>query len=526
MFVLAPVPIVTKKVTSSIVIGSAATPKTLPKTVYGNQIMDKINKDLNSPSAAARIRAKKALKSPNFRNLVYGQFDVPHERQDIITAAEREPLKPKTVKEIFADCKIYVEVRTGDDNRSAGIKNRLLRDGITVNEKMYKDTTHVIFKDGLLSTFKNAVKLGIPVTTILWIESCVSLKRLVDPAKFKISNLDRYERPELYKRMRRQKSMQPEVSKLVVTQNIKALTQEESQKHFDDESNIESDDTEIASAGMDLTLQNEQSLSETLCEQTLCKSTEAMEIVSTDKRLDKWNRNFRRFTTFTPNPMDQTGSLTKSAVAPRRRTILATQLSGDSDNALATPEPNGFSANSSNTVVFNSTNKISKASRRSVFDISMNILELNCKAISEKNEKLLTSAKKVNPALIPTSHEKQTPTQTAKPAVIRKRKLFNNDDLDEIDECKENHDDSVKKVEKKVKPRKSLMLTFNTPQLSAKPKTDRRRTLSYFKTDKPKEDIQRKTTTPVKPIASLKRIVCTNMSSSDKLIIQAVSKNT
>lgn len=476
--------------------------------------MAKIQRDLNSPSAGARIRANKALKSPNFRKQIYGQFDVPHERQDIITEEERKSLKPKTTKEIFEKCKIYVEVRTGDDNRSAGIKNRLLRDGIVVNEKLYKDTTHVIFKDGLLSTFKNAVKLGIPVTTILWIESCVNQKRLVDPEKFKISNLDRYERPELYKRLRRQKSMQPEISKMVFRHSVKALTQDEPFDRFDDQTITECAEQEADSAGMELTLQNEK---------TFCEETDAMEIEPADNPTehDKWKRNFRRFTTFTPNPMEQTGLVTKSAFASRRQTILTSQLSKNSD--VSSPDWNGFSANSSNTVVFNSNNKISKTSRRSVFDISMNIFELNCKAVSEKNQESTLSETKINSPMYPKSHEKQTPAKTMKP-IVRKRKLFNNDDLDGIDESKENQNESIKMIDKKSK---SDMQTFNTPQLKTKPKPniDRRRTVAYFKPDKPKELASLKTKTPVKSVATPKIIVCTNMSSGDKLIFQAVSKS-
>jgi twin BRCT domain len=162
----------------------------------------------------------------------------------LITEEERQPYKQKTIAEVFKNCKIYVEVRTGDDNRSEGIKSRLLRDGIVVNEKLYKDTTHVIFKDGLLSTFNKAVKSGIPITTILWIDSCISQRRIVDTAKFKISNLDRYEHPELYKRMRRQKSMQPDVPMIFYGTPTSAVLLERSfsqddsrtnTKHFDNE---------------------------------------------------------------------------------------------------------------------------------------------------------------------------------------------------------------------------------------------------------------------------------------------------
>lgn len=157
--------------------------------------MAKINNDLNSPSAASRIRGQRALKSPGFRKANYEIFDVAHEEQDIITEEERQPYKEKTVKEIFEKCRLYVEVRSGEDNRSAGIKTKLRSEGITVNERLTKTITHVIFKEGGLGTYRQAKRLGIPVTTILWIEKCKSMRQLVDPAKFPIFNIDRYENP-------------------------------------------------------------------------------------------------------------------------------------------------------------------------------------------------------------------------------------------------------------------------------------------------------------------------------------------
>lgn len=490
-----------------------------PRTKYVDPVMARIQRDLNSPSANARVRANKALKDPDFRTHNYGQFDVPHEMQDLITEEERKQIKPKTNEEIFAKVIIYVEVRTGDDNRSAGIKNHLLRNGITVNEKLYKDTTHVIFKDGLLSTYKNAKKLGIPVTTILWADACLSQRRLVDPEKFKISNLDRYERPELYKRIRRQKSIQPEISKVVnphffSTMN-KSITLENTRKNLNNDMEVESVEHHDSAHGMELTLQNENSS---------FHSPEVMEIEMAVDGQDKETRKTRRFTTFTPQPMEQTG-----IALELRRTIFASQKSKESDE-VSTPEGNGFSANSCNTIAFNSSNRLSKFSRRSVFDISMNIFELNCKALSQKNElenedQPLSAKKKVQQTATEKACDSSNQKQAEKPNVIRKRKLFNNDSFEEVGDCKdkENLNKSVGMPLKKVK---TVIPSFNTPQLGqkTKPKIDRRRTLAYFKTGKPKE-VAVKPKTPAKPQAApQKYVVCTNMSSNDKKIISAVSK--
>ncbi|XP_058464127.1 uncharacterized protein LOC131438265 [Malaya genurostris] len=179
-----------------------------------NPRLARLYKDLQSPSATTRVRALRALKSPSKRD-AYGQFDVPHEEQDIITADERKSPKPKTIQEIMSGVCIYVEVRSGADNRSDGIKDHVASLGAKVNDRMYRDTTHVIFKDGLLSTYQKAKKMNIPVVSILWIEACKRHMCLMNPEDFPISNQERYENPELFKKIRRQKSMQPRAEEVM-----------------------------------------------------------------------------------------------------------------------------------------------------------------------------------------------------------------------------------------------------------------------------------------------------------------------
>ncbi|XP_055624583.1 uncharacterized protein LOC129767571 isoform X2 [Toxorhynchites rutilus septentrionalis] len=173
-----------------------------------NPRLARLYRDLQSPSAATRIRALRALKSPSKRD-AYGNFDVPLEEQDIITEEERKTPQQKTIQDVMVNVCVYVEVRSGADNRSDGIKDHVASLGARVNEKLYKDTTHVVFKDGLLSTYQKAKKMNIPVVSILWIEACKRHNCLMNPEGFPISNLERYENPELFKKIRRQKSMQP-----------------------------------------------------------------------------------------------------------------------------------------------------------------------------------------------------------------------------------------------------------------------------------------------------------------------------
>ena len=136
------------------------------------------------------------------------------EEQDLITEEERNapspPPTPTTTAELFKDCIFYVEIRTERDNRSLGIKQKIIDMGAAVNDKLYVNTTHCIFKDGLVSSYQLAKRRNIPVVSLLWIEECKKYMRLVNTNKFKIYNSERYENPELFKIVRRMKSMQPD----------------------------------------------------------------------------------------------------------------------------------------------------------------------------------------------------------------------------------------------------------------------------------------------------------------------------
>ncbi|XP_049291293.1 mucin-17 [Anopheles funestus] len=184
------------------------TPPGAESAVPPNRRMQLLMRDFNSPSATARLRAVRALNSVSKRN-AYGNFDISYAEQDIITAEERLAQEKCTIQDVMQNVCVYVEVRSGTDNRSEGIKEHIASLGAKVNERLLRDTTHVIFKDGLLSTYQKAKKMDIPIVSILWIEACKRHTCLMNPNDFKISNLERYENPDLFKRIRRQKSMQP-----------------------------------------------------------------------------------------------------------------------------------------------------------------------------------------------------------------------------------------------------------------------------------------------------------------------------
>ncbi|EDW47465.1 GM20401 [Drosophila sechellia] len=191
--------------------GSAATPAppiaaTTPTRQEGHWA--RLQQDLNSPNAALRLRAIRALKSPT--KSAYNTFDVPLAEQSIITMEERNPQEPPSLPELLKDIVVYVEVRTGNDNRSEGVKSIIAKMGAQVKDRLTRTTTHVVFKDGLLSTYKRAIEWNIPVVSILWIEACKVQLKICDPKQFPISNIRMYEYPELFGKMPRVKFMQPD----------------------------------------------------------------------------------------------------------------------------------------------------------------------------------------------------------------------------------------------------------------------------------------------------------------------------
>lgn len=68
----------------------------------------------------------------------------------------------------------------------------MLKVSIFVNS----NTTHVVFKDGRLSTYKKAKLWSIPIVSILWIEACRCQVRLCNTNNYQISNKAWYDSRE------------------------------------------------------------------------------------------------------------------------------------------------------------------------------------------------------------------------------------------------------------------------------------------------------------------------------------------
>ena len=104
---------------------------------------------------------------------------------------------------------VFVEVRTGSENRSACVISRLESMGANISENLTSRCTHLIFKDGSLSIYNKAKKLGIHIVSVTWIEACRNDGTRLPEANYPCSNVERYENPGLFPKLRKAKSMQP-----------------------------------------------------------------------------------------------------------------------------------------------------------------------------------------------------------------------------------------------------------------------------------------------------------------------------
>lgn len=65
----------------------------------------------------------------------------------------------------------YVEINSNGNDRSGGAKALLRSMGATVSENFTRDVTHVIFKDGLYTTYQRAKLLKVQLVSVLWLEA-------------------------------------------------------------------------------------------------------------------------------------------------------------------------------------------------------------------------------------------------------------------------------------------------------------------------------------------------------------------
>ncbi|NWW16741.1 MCPH1 protein, partial [Falcunculus frontatus] len=80
----------------------------------------------------------------------------------------------------------FVEVWSSNrtENYSKTFEQQLLDMGAKVSKTLNKHVTHVVFKDGRLTTWKKAQKMGVKIVSVLWVEKCRETGVHVDETLF------------------------------------------------------------------------------------------------------------------------------------------------------------------------------------------------------------------------------------------------------------------------------------------------------------------------------------------------------
>ncbi|XP_068039725.1 microcephalin isoform X2 [Anomalospiza imberbis] len=86
------------------------------------------------------------------------------------------------LKGISAFVEVWSSNRT--ENYSKTFEQQLLSMGAKVSKTLNKHVTHVVFKDGRLTTWKKAQKMGVKIVSVLWVEKCQETGVRVDESLF------------------------------------------------------------------------------------------------------------------------------------------------------------------------------------------------------------------------------------------------------------------------------------------------------------------------------------------------------
>ncbi|KAM4693700.1 microcephalin [Discoglossus pictus] len=95
-----------------------------------------------------------------------------------------------TCSGILTDVVAYVEVWSSNrtENYSKTFSQQLLNLGAKVSKTFNKQVTHVVFKDGNKGTWDKAVKTGVRLVSVLWVEKCREAEDHVDESLFPAIN--------------------------------------------------------------------------------------------------------------------------------------------------------------------------------------------------------------------------------------------------------------------------------------------------------------------------------------------------
>ncbi|KAF8070783.1 hypothetical protein FPV67DRAFT_1412813 [Lyophyllum atratum] len=128
--------------------------------------------------------------SPSTRSLTMSLRNAPSTSKVATTTASAATTRVSEVLKTLEDCVIFVDVRTDDGDEAGSLFVEMLEGvGARVLTRVGQTCTHIVFKNGLMSTLNRYRLLRDPkplVVGIAWVVECVEQRKQVDETKFLI----------------------------------------------------------------------------------------------------------------------------------------------------------------------------------------------------------------------------------------------------------------------------------------------------------------------------------------------------
>lgn len=108
--------------------------------------------------------------------------------EDLLAEQSHQPNNQTVCFDVLKDVVAYVDVWSSShkDNYTWAFSKQLLMMGATVSRKFTKNVTHVIFKDGLESTWSKAMSTGVKLVSVLWVDNCLKSQKCLDEALYPV----------------------------------------------------------------------------------------------------------------------------------------------------------------------------------------------------------------------------------------------------------------------------------------------------------------------------------------------------
>uniref|UniRef100_T1INL0 BRCT domain-containing protein n=1 Tax=Strigamia maritima TaxID=126957 RepID=T1INL0_STRMM len=141
---------------------------------------------------------------------------------DVTAQSASENEQDRLLEKVVA----YVEVRAEDEDRSDAISHFLHLLGAKISKYFNRKVTHVVFKNGKLSTYKKAKLWGVHLVSVSWIERCKKSNSVVDASEYPAIIPEEFTSPFFCGKPKKFKSMVPKITDITDVVISKSLQRE------------------------------------------------------------------------------------------------------------------------------------------------------------------------------------------------------------------------------------------------------------------------------------------------------------